>query len=418
MENTVIDKILTARDRRRAVISKMSQTSDVVSVKANIPGSNKNIPHAALLVSYFSQIIKNQHCPNIEMHGGFDGVWALGKVQSGEEFKKIAVNIEEAHPIGRFIDIDVTLCREKKSLNRASLRKCFLCDNPAFVCGRTGIHTPQELLSFFVSHTEDYFQNLMSDIVLESMMVELNLENKFGLVSPISSGSHNDLDYNIMKTAAEAISHPLSECFAVGLRAETTENMLAFLRPIGLSCEEKMLAVTCGANAYKGFIFVGGVLLAAIGYAIGKRLPFREVYRISAEICRDIEDAPPIETFGYFAFKECGFGGIRKHARRGFDVVKLAEERLRSDFNKTSLLTVLTTIVGKIEDTVLLKRANNMERYLYFKEMISTLKISNTDELLGLNQLCEQENISIGGSADVLIAAVMMKKVRGIFLWQ
>ena len=418
MENTVIDKILSARDRRRTVISKMSQTSDVVSVKANVPGGNKNISHSVMLVSYFSRIIKNRQCRDIEMHGGFDGAWSAGRVQSGENFKKASVSIEENHPLGRFIDIDVTLCGEEKSLSRASMRKCFLCDNPAFVCGRAGTHSAEELLNCFTGSTEKYFENLISYIVFESMMAELNLENKFGLVSPTSNGSHKDLSYNIMKRAAEAVSKPLSECFLRGLRSETPEGMLKYLRPIGLSTEERMLDETCGANAYKGFIFVGGVLLGAVGYAVGRGLEFSDVYRAASEICRDINDEPPCNTFGYFAFKELNFGGIRKHAKNGFDVVKLAEERLDNDLSQDSLLSVLTAIVGKIDDSVLLKRAKSIERYLYFKEKISTLRLSDSDELLKLNRLCEEENISIGGSADVLIAAVMMRKLRELFLWK
>lgn len=418
MENTVIDKILSARDSRRTLILKMSQTSDAVSVKANVPGGNKNIPHALMLVSYFSKIIKNEQCRDIEMHGGFDGTWAVGRVKSGEDFKRTSVSIEENHPLGRFIDIDVTLCGEEKSLNRASMRKCFLCDNPAFVCGRAGTHTAEELLDYFKDSTEKYFKNLISNIVFESMMAELNLENKFGLVSPTSNGSHKDLSYNIMKKAAEAVSEPLTECFLAGLRAEAPEGMLSVLRPIGLFCEDKMNAETCGANAYKGFIFAGGILLGAAGYAVGRGLAFSDVYRVAAEICRDIEDAPACNTFGYYAFKELGFGGIRKHAKCGFDVVKLAEERLDTALSRGSLLSVLTAIVGKIDDSVLLKRAKSIERYLHFKEMISTATLSDSDELLKLNRLCEEENISIGGSADVLIAAVMMRKLREIFLWQ
>lgn len=62
--------------------------------------------------------------------------------------KKIMVDIEETHPLGRLYDIDV-YDKEGKGLSReafgAPVRRCLLCGQEAKVCGRNRSHTVEEL---------------------------------------------------------------------------------------------------------------------------------------------------------------------------------------------------------------------------------------------------------------------------------
>ncbi len=62
--------------------------------------------------------------------------------------KKIMVNIEESHPLGRLYDIDV-YDKEGKGISReafgAPVRICLLCGQDAKVCGRNRSHTVEEL---------------------------------------------------------------------------------------------------------------------------------------------------------------------------------------------------------------------------------------------------------------------------------
>ena len=404
----VDDKILLSRELRAQKIKELSQKNDTVTVKSNVPGWEKNIDSARILSAYFIKRCTELGVYDIERLDGADGLTFFGKATDGKALKEKAVALEETHPIGRFIDIDVTLIGEEKSLSRKDMRKCYLCDRPAFICGRDKTHTTGQLLGFFNDKTQSYFDNLIENIIKESMLEELDLDNKFGLVTPTSNGSHTDLNYSVMVNAINAVNTRLKDAFFIGFKAETTDNLLNKLRPIGIECEEKMLKVTNGANAYKGFIFVGGALLAAAGFCLKKGKPFSEIYNVCANICADL--SAPLSTFGFSAYKN-GFGGVRGEAKNGFPAVKCAKELL----DENSLSTVLKRIVKSIDDSVLLKRAKSVERYEYFKHLISNCAEGQEKQV---TKECIENNISIGGAADILIAALMLKKIEKTFYFE
>jgi len=414
----MFDKILTARQQRRDIIESLIHTYDLATVKANLPGEDKNIPESRLLVSYFTSRCAELGMSDIKTHKGDDGVWTVGAVDFAQAFKDYALMLEETDSVGRLIDIDVYPMHENRSLSRPSMRKCYICELPAFVCGRMGNHSKDELRSFFATRVRTFFKEKLTDIVYSSLMCELNLENKFGLVSPTSSGSHTDLNYENMKSAAQSISPYIADCFFLGLSSDNSTSLLPKLRPVGIMAEKMMQQQTGGANAYKGFIFIGGVLCAAVGYAVANGKRYGDVYKICAEICKDMAETSPSDTFGYRAFSDFGFGGIRAHALGGFLGVRDAEAELDEALDNLSLIKALTYIVGITDDSVLLKRAGNFEKYTYFKNAISNVDILDKDALLSLNEKCVEENISIGGSADVLISAVMMRKIKELLFYE
>lgn len=63
-----------------------------------------------------------------------------------QELKQRMVKIEETHPYGRLVDLDVLWGNEElKSLHRGDLglppRRCFMCQEEAKVCGRNRRHS-------------------------------------------------------------------------------------------------------------------------------------------------------------------------------------------------------------------------------------------------------------------------------------
>ena len=81
-----------------------------------------------------------------------------------------------------------------------------------------------------------------------------------------------------------------------------------------------------------------------------------------------------------------------------------------------SPLQVLTKTVGQTDDTVLLKRSGSAERYEYFKKLISRADVNDSNKLLQTNRECLAANVSIGGSADILVAAVLQKNLSKLFV--
>ena len=69
--------------------------------------------------------------------------------REGMEAQAIAAELEETHPLGRLMDIDVV--GAEGPVSRADIglapRRCLLCERDARYCMRAKSHTREELLS-------------------------------------------------------------------------------------------------------------------------------------------------------------------------------------------------------------------------------------------------------------------------------
>ncbi|MCH5146628.1 MAG: triphosphoribosyl-dephospho-CoA synthase [Clostridiales bacterium] len=409
-------QILAAREARNDRIIGAAKSANIITVKANIPGADKRVKESFLIVRYFTNTVLRSLGGEAAIYDGADGIYAVIKT-TGENLKERTVEIEKTDPIGRFCDIDVYLKGAKSSLSRGYMRTCYICEQPAFVCARQGNHTVEQLLGVLKSGTREYFSSLIAGIIKQSLLSELNLENKFGLVTPTSQGSHADLNYGVMLKSQDAIIPYLVQLFWAGFNAERTDGLLNKLRPIGMEAEKAMYAAA-ETNTYKGFIFVAGVLLASVGYVLSRNERyFDNVFSTAAKICKGITNELDNDgkTNGITAYKNYKITGVRGHAEQGFSVVRQAEALIGGDLSSDNLLKVLCRIVGGIEDTVLLKRSKSLEKYLYFKHRISSVDITDKIQLKSLNEECIKNNISIGGSADVLASAIMLNKFRSLW---
>lgn len=408
-------QILSAREEKNNRIIAAAEGSNVITVKANIPGSNKRVKESNLLIRYFTNCVLHTIGGEAEFFDCADGPYAIIKT-ANDNLKERTVEIEKTDPIGRFCDIDVYLKGTKRSLSRGYMRLCFICDKPAFVCARQSNHTAEELLSVLKRKTREYLSARIAEVIKMSLLCELNLENKFGLVTPTSCGSHTDLNYEIMLKSQSAIIPYLVQAFWTGLDADGSDGLLNTLRPIGIEAEKAMYEAV-KTNAYKGFIFVAGALLSSVGCLISRNeLYFNDIFSTAAKICKGITAELKCggDTGGITAYKKYKITGVRGQAEQGFPAVKQAVELIGGDLSSYNLLKVLCHIVGSIDDTVLLKRSGSFEKYQYFKSKISSVDISDKEQLNSLNDECIKNNISIGGSADILAVSVMLYKLRNL----
>lgn len=409
-------QILAAREERNNRIIGAAKSANIITVKANIPGADKRVKDSFLIVRYFTNTVLRSLGGEAAIYDGADGIYAVIKT-SGDNLKERTVEIEKTDPIGRFCDIDVYLKGAKCSLSRGYMRACYICENPAFVCARQGNHTAEQLLGVLKKGTREYFSSLIAGIIKQSLLAELNLENKFGLVTPTSQGSHPDLNYKIMLKSQDAIIPYLVQLFWTGFDANGADGLLNTLRPIGIEAEKAMYAAA-KTNTYKGFIFVAGALLASVGCVLSRNeRDFNGIFSTAAKICNGItnELESAGKTNGITAYKNYKITGVRGHAEQGFPVVRQAEALIGGDLSSDNLLKVLCRIVGGIDDTVLLKRSGSFEKYIYFKSKISSVDITDKQQLKLLNEECIKNNISIGGSADVLASAIMLNKFRSLW---
>lgn len=405
------EEILSAREKRNKYILSCAEEDDVISVKANIPGLDKNLSVGYLLVRHFTAKITKIFGGEVELADGADGFCALIKGAKNCN-KKGLIDFESESPIGRFVDLDLYTKGSNKSLTRGYMRRCYLCDEPAFVCARRGGHSYEQLTAKIEEDTRMYFSRILQNAIIGAITRELNLENKFGLVTPTSNGSHPDMNYGIMATSRDAIAPYLVKIFWTAFDYGRESGLLEIIRPIGKEAERQMEFANGGVNAYRGLIFVFGVLLAALGVAICRNSG-ESVYDSVRKICKGITKELDVgDSFGCKAYRRYGITGVRGHAEGGFRGVEQAEAKLGENFSDEQLLSVLCHICGTIEDTVLLKRCKSLEKYSHYKSVIGSVNVNDKLQLKILNDECNKNGLSIGGSADVLAAGVLMKMLR------
>jgi holo-ACP synthase len=168
-EKQSLEDILEARDVRveyqQYLLNKYRST--IVSYKLNIPGPVK---YNSLIKNIFDEglkvfkqkldesLIANIHEKTIYKNSGpeYFAVFYVPEYL----IKKLTTFIEETHTLGRLYDFDV-LDAHGKQVSRKELgfepRRCLLCHNNAFECGRSRKHEVSALTEKIEKIALDYF---------------------------------------------------------------------------------------------------------------------------------------------------------------------------------------------------------------------------------------------------------------------
>ncbi len=100
---------------------------------------------------------------------------------------------------------------------------------------------------------------------------ELTLEPKPGLVSPVDSGSHRDMDAGTLMRSLFALRHGYGRLAALGAADAGFER----LAEAGRAAEARMLRATGGINTHRGAIFGLGLLCASGGALLAQQAPLQ-----------------------------------------------------------------------------------------------------------------------------------------------
>ena len=419
-----MNEILSARENRHIRIEELQETFrlPLLCIKSNIPGEHKNISEAYLLVRLFFNELKSIF--SIKYHEykeSMDGPYYLVVInpRENENVKSILVDFEDSHPLGRFIDLDFYL-HSKKSISRDDLniqpRTCYLCEKDARACSRNQTHPIDELIAYIKKSVFSYLLELMTDYAEKAMLYELNVEHKFGLVTKTTKGSHQDMTYELMLAAQKVIIPYFGKMFQMGYYSTNINNLFVEAREIGVIAEEDMLRATNGVNCYKGLIFVLGLVMLSTGYIISHHqqfdLVFKNIQNMTKDLLREF-DRDPI-TFGEQAYHTHQVKGARGEAYLGFPTIHLALVNLeyKENLSDSSLRGLLKMIVLSTDDTVLLKRAGSLERYMMIKRKLAEVDTDQLDEVIEFTKYCIDENISFGGAADLLVSTIFLYLVK------
>src|SRR4051812_41606002 len=151
---------------------------------------------------------------------------------------------------------------------------------------------------------------------------ELALSPKPGLVSPLDSGAHDDMDMTTFMRSLFALRGYFCAIAAAGAAgADFTD-----LQALGMRAERRMLEATRGINTHRGAIFSLGLLAGAAGWLgaegrsiTGDALGHCIARRWGAAIVRAGEQAS--SSHGIEAVRRYGARGAREEAAAGFPLL-------------------------------------------------------------------------------------------------
>lgn len=407
------NQILQDREKRYLkTLELLKKYPTVISIHANIMGNKKSLFESYYLTNYFLSLVLEKLDGEVSFIEGYDGPsFLIGTNKTN--LKEIMIEIEESEELGRLIDIDVY--HEEKQIKRNKRRTCLICGDDVAICTRLNKHSSDELLKLVDLTVFKHLSNKIGEFIDEAIIEELEIEDKFGLVTKSSNGSHLDMNYDLMLKAKDAILKYLVKAFELGYYSNDLENILEQSRPIGIEAEEKMLLATSGINCYKGLIFVFGIALMSVGYTFRNIQNFDAIFDNIKIIGKDILNTKNnIKTFGEEAREKYDFKGVLGEVNSGLSTIK---DLFAKDLYKADLHQILKDIILNSEDSVLLKRAGSIKSYYKVKMMLNNVDVSNEFERKYFTKYAIYRNLSFGGSADLLIVFLFLKNIKDWMIW-
>lgn len=254
---------------------------------------------------------------------------------------------------------------------------------------------------------------------------ELRAYPKPGLVSPVDSGAHADMDFDLMCRSADSLLQPFASLAAAGRAAGSFEQTLM---PLGIEAERGMLSVTGGVNTHRGAIFSVGLLVAAIARAqtvsaspssAAVRAALRETWgdALDSHAERDHE-----ASHGGVVRRRTGRDGARREAARGFPAVfetglpvyhQAREGGL--DDNAAGIQT-LFALMSSIDDTTVLYRGG-LEAHSFVRRSAADFLADGGchqpgwfEKAEALHRAFIARNLSAGGCADLLACTLLVSR--------
>lgn len=250
---------------------------------------------------------------------------------------------------------------------------------------------------------------LIADLAERSLRQELDTTPKPGLVDKQDNGAHKDMDYALMSASISAL-RPYLTRIAVESAAEVNADEIM---SIGVEAEAAMLKATGGVNTHKGALFCIGLSIAAASFlacstGTVEADSFREL------VSRTASRIPSAQsTHGAEAKRNFKVGGALDNAREAYPELFTAwlpyYRSLEGDPYRCH--KTLLYIMTDLDDTNVLHR-RGAEGLAHTKsEAARLLKDFSMSGLSSLNYDFIRENISPGGSADMLSLTMFIKSI-------
>ncbi|MBR2896088.1 MAG: triphosphoribosyl-dephospho-CoA synthase CitG [Oscillospiraceae bacterium] len=446
LKEVTLAQMLTARDDRRERIADALRHYGLplVSFSMNIPGPVKYSPLIRRGFREGCRRLKNAlrqfpltEIAHVETVTGCEVLYTVDA--DALAVKAICAQLEDQDALGRLFDMDI-IGKNGEKLDRALLgldeRGCMVCGAPGRGCASRRLHTLDELHRETQRRLTEYFavadRELVEHLATQSLLDEVNVTPKPGLVDRANSGSHRDMDLHLFHTSAAALSTYWGDCVEIGRKsaALTPEETFAQLRTAGLAAEQSMFAATNGVNTHKGAIFLLGCVCGAIGRLWDAAQPFRPVEEILNE-CRRMTAAPmaaeferirqreisDVSTAGVRLYLQYGLRGARGEIADGLPGVRdVALPALRGALahgcsQEHAAAVALLHLIARGSDTNMVTRGG-IEGAKFgaqaAKELLERSAVPSVEQIRVLDQQFIKRNLSPGGCADLLALTLFL----------
>lgn len=264
----------------------------------------------------------------------------------------------------------------------------------------------KEAMEYIPKSTVPY---LVADLAERALRLELDTTPKPGLVDRQDNGAHKDMDYALMSKSISALRPYLTR-----LAVESAKDIdPAKIKEIGIEAEKAMLKATSGVNTHKGALFCIGLSVAAAS-CLACSTGSVEAYSFKELVSRAASEIPSARgTHGAEAKRSFKAVGALENARAAYPELfadwlpyYLSLECDPFRCHKT-LLHIMTTL----DDTNILHRRGAEGLAHAEAEAARLLEDFSESGLSFLNKDFIRENISPGGSADMLSLTIFIESI-------
>ncbi len=265
---------------------------------------------------------------------------------------------------------------------------------------------------------------------LKGILLEVSAYPKPGLVCAKSMGAHKDMNILTFMISSATIGPAFYLCAQTGRDHQgKLKELFQNIRKIGVRYEKELMLSTKGVNTQRGILFAAGIMCAAAGYLSRYKETYSidEVFGTVSEmaegiVCQELMCLQRLNKKRYTAgeqlYLKYQVTGIRGEVESGFPSVRNVGLPVfkgvlqRSKTLNECLVHTLLALMACVEDTTILWRKDKDALLAVQKSAQKILDKGSIytshgrREIYELNKEFIKENISPGGSADLLSITV------------
>ncbi len=257
----------------------------------------------------------------------------------------------------------------------------------------------------------------------ETLSIEHQLPRSYGLVTSQTTGSHQDMDIDLLQQSINIIKNYLLASYHLGQNSHdiSQAEFANSLKQLGIEAEQDMFITTDGTNTHKGLIYLLSLITSSLGRIenVVSEPSLNHICQQVSALATKIESlGRKTNTFGYQALKKYGIRGIVGQAKQGLPQARLASKL----FDKAQAITpelieqTLLYLMCQTNDTNILKRGT-LQGLNWVKQQAQTIYFTSDQSIqkhqkINLNQAMLQKNLSPGGSADLLAVSYYLAQIK------